>query len=74
MCLAYVPDCLTICVRFAGENARSRLFEKNISGKVALFAYRLRVSGCGLFFASLVGVQRSTVNLGTARQEIRSIH
>jgi len=27
-CLAYVPLCSTLCVRFAGGNARSRLLKK----------------------------------------------
>ena len=40
---------------------------------MALFINGLRVSGCGLFFASLIGVQRSATYLGTERQEIRSI-
>jgi hypothetical protein len=64
---------LPILCTVYGRNCRSRLFGKSFSGKVALFVEVLRVSGCGLFFASLISVQRSIVNLGTARQEIRSI-
>lgn len=59
-CLAYVSVCSPIGVRFAGENALSRLFARNFFGEVALFPRFVRVSRCGLFFARLIDVQRST--------------
>jgi hypothetical protein len=51
--------CSAVGVRFAGEKSRFSLLSKNFSREVALFAGVLRVTGCGLFFASLIAVQRS---------------
>jgi hypothetical protein len=44
--------------------------------EVALFSFAVRVSGCGLFFASVLGVGRSNDlrNLGTVWREFRWIH
>jgi hypothetical protein len=60
----------TVCERRYPEY----VIEKIFSTELALFSQWVRVTGCGLFFARAIGVQRSSfTNLGTEWREIRWI-